>query len=318
MNAMSRKSLCVVLGGSGFLGRRLCRAMLEVGFRIRSISRSGMPVGQPQTWWSDVEWVSASAGTDSCALALQDADLLVHLASTTLPSTSNSDICYDLESNVVATIKTLEAASALGVRRMVFVSSGGTVYGPARELPITESHPTDPICSYGIHKLAIEKYLQLFRSQNRLDSIVLRVSNMYGESQGCGRPLGAIAHFAARAVEGTPIQIWGNGTITRDYVYVDDVVNAILKSATYERAERIFNIGSGRGISLNQILDMLSLRLQKSVVVSYQPARGFDVPENILDTKRAKCELGWVSEVSLETGLDRMIRTVQSVLAARV
>lgn len=315
---MSRKSLCVVLGGSGFLGRRLCRVMLEVGFQIRSISRSGMPEGQPQTWWSGVEWVSASAGTDSCALALKGADLLVHLASTTLPSTSNSDISYDLESNVVGTIKTLEAASALGVRRMVFVSSGGTVYGPARELPITEGHPTDPICSYGIHKLAIEKYLQLFGSQNRLDSIVLRVSNMYGESQGCGRPLGAIAHFAARAVEGVPIQIWGDGTIIRDYVYVDDVVNAILRSASYEGIERMFNIGSGRGTSLNEILAMIRLRLRKPVIASYHPSRGFDVPENILDSGRAKRELGWVPEVTLETGLDRMIRAVQPALAVRV
>ena len=318
MNVMSRKSLCVVLGGNGFLGRRLCRAMLEAGFRIRSISRSGMPEGPPETWWSDVDWVSASIGTEACALALQEAGLIVHLASTTLPSTSNSDIAYDLESNVIGTIKTLEAASVLGVRRIVFVSSGGTVYGLAREIPITEHHPTEPICSYGIHKLAVEKYLQLFRSQNRLDSIVLRVSNMYGESQGCARPLGAIAHFTARAVEGTPIQIWGDGTITRDYVYVDDVVSAVLKSATYEGIERMFNIGTGRGTSLNEILDMIRLRLERLVIATYQPARGFDVPENILDSKRAKRELGWRSEVSLETGLDRMIRSVQSRLAARV
>jgi UDP-glucose 4-epimerase len=315
---MSRKSLCVVLGGSGFLGRRLCEVMLEAGYRIRSVSRSGVPGGQSETWWSDVDWISASVGTEACALALQNADLLVHLASTTLPSTSNSDIAYDIQSNVVGTIKTLEAAAALGIRRTIFVSSGGTVYGPARETPITEHHPTEPICSYGIHKLAIEKYLQFFRSQNRLDSIVLRVSNMYGESQGCGRPLGAIAHFVARAVEGVPIEIWGNGTITRDYVYVDDVVNAILKSATYEGTERLFNIGSGLGTTLNQILEMIRLRVSKPVIASYKPTRGFDVRENILDSRRAKRDLGWVSQVTLETGLDRMIRAVRPALATHV
>jgi UDP-glucose 4-epimerase len=315
---MSRKSLCVVLGGSGFLGRRLCGAMLEAGYRIRSISRSGVPVGPPETWWSDVDWISASVGTEPCALALQDADLLVHLASTTLPSTSNFDIAYDIESNVVGTIKTLEAASALGIKRTIFVSSGGTVYGPARETPITEHHPTEPICSYGIHKLAIEKYLQFFRSQNRFDSIVLRVSNMYGESQGCGRPLGAIAHFVTRAVEEVPIEIWGDGTITRDYVHVDDIVNAILKSATYEGTERLFNIGSGRGTSLNQILEMIRLRIPKPVIASYKPSRGFDVRENILDSRRAKQHLGWVPKITLETGLDRMIRAAQPALAARV
>jgi UDP-glucose 4-epimerase len=315
---MPRKSLCVVLGGSGFLGRHLCRAMLEAGYRIRSISRSGMPEGQPGTWWSEVDWISASIGTEPCALALQDADFLVHLASTTLPLTSNSDIAYDIESNVIGTVRTLEAASALGIRRTIFVSSGGTVYGPAQQTPITEHHPTEPICSYGIHKLAIEKYLQLFRSQNRLDSIVLRVSNLYGESQGCGRPLGAIAHFATRAVEGVPIQIWGDGTITRDYVYVDDVVNAILKSATYKGTERLFNIGSGRGTSLNQILEMIRLRIPKPVIANYKPSRDFDVRENILDSSRAKRDLGWVSQVTLETGLDRMIQAVQRAVAVRV
>src|SRR2546427_4195460 len=206
---MPDASVCVVLGGSGFLGKRFCRSLVEAGFRVRSVSRSGRPKEQPEPWWSEVEWVAAPIGTESSAKALQHADYVFHLASTTLPSTSNADPAYDLESNVVATVRILEAAVSMRVRRVVFVSSGGTVYGIALHNPISESHPTDPICSYGIHKLAIEKYLQLFRSQNRLDSIVLRVSNMYGESQDCDRPLGAVAHFTTRAVSGIPIEIWG-------------------------------------------------------------------------------------------------------------
>ena len=314
---MSETSTCVVLGGSGFLGTRLCRSLLGEGFRVRSVSRSGRPKGQPEPWWSDVEWVAAPIGTESSAKALQHADYVFHLVSTTLPSTSNVDITYDLKSNVVATVRILEAATSMHVRRLVFVSSGGTVYGTARQNPISENHQTDPICSYGIHKLTVEKYLQLFRSMASLDSIVLRVSNMFGEGQDCDRPLGAVAHFTARAVSGIPIEIWGDGTTTRDYVHVDDVVNALLRAASYEGAERLFNIGSGRGVSLNQLVEMLQQRLSNRIVVNYQSRRGFDVVENVLDISRAKRELSWVPGITLESGLESMIRAAQARLMAR-
>jgi UDP-glucose 4-epimerase len=314
---MSDPLLCVVLGGSGFLGQRLCRSLVGAGFRVRSVSRSGPPKGRPETWWPEVEWIAAPLGTESSARTLQHADSVFHLASTTLPSTSDADMAYDLESNLVATVRMLEAAAASRVRRMVFVSSGGTVYGIARQNPIPESHPTDPICSYGIHKLTIEKYLQLFRSKNRLDSIVLRVSNIYGESQDCTRPLGAVAHFTSRAVNGIPIEIWGDGTTTRDYIYVDDVVDALAKSISYEGAERLFNIGSGRGVSLNQLVEMLQQRLSKPVTVNYRSRRGCDVVENVLDISRARNELSWTPAVTLEFGLDTMIRAAQAKLTAR-
>lgn len=309
---MSETSMCVVLGGSGFLGARLCRSLLGKGFRVRSVSRSGRPKGQPEPWWPEVEWVAAPIGTELCARALRHAGLVFHLASTTVPSSSNADIAYDLESNVVATVPTLEAAASMGVQRVIFASSGGMVYGPARESPITESHATEPICSYGIHKLMIEKYLQLFRSRNGLDSIVLRISNMYGESQDCVRPLGAIAHFTERAVSGIPVEIWGDGTTTRDFVHVDDVVNALLKAALYDGADRLFNVGTGHGVSLNQLIGLLRQRLAKPVTVNFQPSRNFDVTENVLDITRAMRELAWAPGISLESGLERMVQAVQA------
>lgn len=298
---------CVVLGGNGFLGQRLCRVLVDAGFRVRSVSRSGRPGGRPEPWWSGVEWVAAAMGSREAVGALDGAEFVFHLVSTTLPSTSNTDIAYDLESNVVATVRVLEGAATMGVRRVVFVSSGGTVYGRAQQKLISEDHPTDPICSYGIQKLAIEKYLQLFRLTRNLDSIVLRVSNVYGETQDCSRPLGAISHFANRAVRGIAIEIWGDGTTTRDYVHVDDVANALLRCSSYGGGERLFNIGSGRGVTLNELVEMLQQRLGRSVVVDYRPPRGFDVPENVLDISRARHELSWEPEVVLERGLDRMI-----------
>ncbi len=311
---MPKESACVVLGGSGFLGQRLCRTLVEAGFRVRSVSRSGRPKNHPEPWWSSVEWVGGAMGSELSVRALDQADFVFHLVSTTLPSTSNSDILFDLESNVLTTVRILGAAAAKRIRRIVFVSSGGTVYGTAQQELISEDHPTDPVCSYGIQKLAIEKYLQLYRLTHGLDSVVLRVSNLYGETQDCTRPLGAVAHFTSRAVRGVPIEIWGDGTTTRDYVHVDDVTNALLKCISYNGADRLFNIGSGRGVTLNQLVEMLQQRLVGPVDVNHRPRRGFDVPENVLDIRRARQELSWSPEVPLEAGLERMIQAAQAAV----
>jgi UDP-glucose 4-epimerase len=197
------------------------------------------------------------------------------------------------------------------VRRVIFISSGGTVYGVPQQNPIPETHPTNPICSYGIQKLAIEKYLYLFRALQDLDSVVLRVSNIYGEFQNLERPLGAVSHFSHRAVEGKPIEIWGDGSIRRDYIHVDDVVSALLRAMSYSGQDHIFNIGSGQSVSLNELLDFIRRRVEREIAVIYKPARSFDVKENVLDITRAAKELGWKPSIDLETGLDRIINSAR-------
>jgi|HubBroStandDraft_1064217.scaffolds.fasta_scaffold73752_1 UDP-glucose 4-epimerase len=309
---MPSSPICVVFGGSGFLGQRLCQSLIVSGFSVRSVSRTGRPRGASMPWWSAVEWVSADLGAETSSPAMLGADIIFHLASSTYPSTSNSDPVFDLQSNLVGTVRMLAKATDYGVRRVIFISSGGTVYGVPRVNPIPETHPTDPICSYGIQKLTIEKYLYLHHILNRLNSVVLRVSNIYGELQSLDRPLGAVSHFTQRAVHQEPIEIWGDGTIRRDYIHVDDVVDALMKSVSYTGNEHLFNIGSGLSISLNQLVDLIEERLQREVVVNYKPARSFDVPENVLDISRAERELGWKPGMSLEMGLDRMIRVASA------
>jgi len=225
---------------------------------------------------------------------------------------------YDLEANVVATVRVLEMAASIGVPRLVFVSSGGTVYGAAHQIPIPESHPTEPICSYGIHKLALEKYLQLFRLQGRLDSVILRISNLYGESQDCTRPQGAVAHFVNRALEGAPIEIWGDGSAVRDYIYINDAVTALLQAASYAGTERLFNVGSGQGITLNRLTELLGQRLSRTIAVEYRPPRNCDVQANVLDISRAQRELSWAPSVPFEVGLERAVRAAEKRQTARV
>jgi UDP-glucose 4-epimerase len=267
-----------------------------------------------QAWWSHVDWISADIGTDTAVPAIAGADVVFHLASSTYPSTSNSDAAFDLESNVVGSVRMFQTAIKCHVRRVIFVSSGGTVYGVPQQNPISESHSTDPICSYGIHKLAIEKYLYLFRTIKDLDSVVLRVSNMYGELQSLERPLGAVSHFTNRAIRGKPIDIWGDGAVRRDYIHVDDVVDALLKSISYTGSDHLFNIGSGRSVSLNQLLDLIRQRIGAEITVNYLPARSFDVRENVLDISRAAKTLDWRPSITLEAGLDRLLESARASL----
>jgi UDP-glucose 4-epimerase len=299
------------------MGQRLCRRLLDAGMKVTSVSRRGAPEGKLATWASNVEWIAAPLDSDLCSQIVRKTDYLFHLASTTIPSTSNSDVVYDIDSNVSATIKMLTAAAATSIQRIVFISSGGAVYGTPQRLPISETHPTDPICSYGIHKLAIEKYLHLFRTTYGLGSVTLRVSNIYGESQDSHSGLGAIAHFTNSAVNGDPIEIWGDGTITRDYIHVDDVVMAVLKSVLYRGPETVLNIGTGRGTSLNEIVGMIEAQLESRVRIVYRPARNFDVQDNLLDASRAARELSWSPTISLESGVDRMIRAAQCIKTSK-
>jgi UDP-glucose 4-epimerase len=309
---MSSAFICVVFGGSGFLGRRLCSRLVGAGYRVRSVSRTGRPRGEAQPWMASVDWISADLGTENSAPSLVGADLVFHLACSTYPSTSNVDAVFDLESNLVAGVRMLKTAVECRVKRVIFISSGGTVYGLPRQNPIPETHPTDPICSYGIHKLATEKYLYLHRVVNNLDSIVLRVSNIYGEFQNLDRPLGAVSHFVHRAVAGIPINIWGDGSVRRDYVHVDDVVDALLRTIHYQGPEYLFNIGSGRSVSLNELIDLIRRRVANDIVVNYQPARSFDVQENVLDISRSAKELAWKPSIDLETGIERLIESAKS------
>jgi UDP-glucose 4-epimerase len=225
--------------------------------------------------------------------------------STTLPKTSNDNPVYDVESNVVGTLRLLELCRSQGVRKVVFVSSGGTVYGVPRSVPIDESHPTDPTCSYGIHKLVIEKYLQLSHRIHGLDYSVVRPPNLYGPRQRLDIAQGAVAVFLDRALRGQPIQVWGDGSVVRDYLYVGDAAEALLKAAAFEGEPRLFNIGSGVGTSLTQLIKEIETLLGCPVAVEYTAARALDVPANVLDASLARRHLGWAARTSLAEGLRR-------------
>jgi len=295
-----------LLGGGGFLGSHLCEELLRGGHSVRIFERP-LPLNeQPFKPGPSVDWQEGDFNNRTeVEKAVAGCEVVYHLVSTTLPKSSNENPVYDIETNLLGTLNLLEILRRQGVRKVVFVSSGGTVYGIPREIPIKESHPTEPLCSYAIGKLAIEKYLHLYHALHGLDYCVLRLGNPFGERQRVMSSQGAIAVFVHKAAHNQPIEIWGDGTVVRDYIYVKDAVRALAMAQSNSSEQRLFNIGAGEGRSLNQVLDSLERLAGRKLTRNYIAGRKFDVPVNILDISLAKQCLHWEPRVSFEEGLRR-------------
>lgn len=304
---------CLILGGGGFLGSHLSETLLAQGYDVRIFDRPNLLRFRTSHLNSPLEWIEGDfVNREHVAHAVCGCDIVYHLVSTTLPRSSNENPAYDVETNVVGTLHLLEAARKHKVKKIIFASSGGTVYGSPQQVPIRESHPTEPICSYGIAKLTIEKYLGLFHSLYGMEYCVLRLANPFGERQRIAAAQGAVAVFLDKALRNESIEIWGDGSVIRDYFHVSDAASALEKAITYQGTNRVFNIGSGVGQSLNEILNAIEVLLGTAVKRSYLPSRAFDVPANILDISRAIELLGWKPEVSFAEGLSRTSHWLKS------
>jgi UDP-glucose 4-epimerase len=293
----------LVLGGNGFIGSHLVDRLLSEGHQVRVFDKYEEHYRKPLR---DVEYCVGDFGNRGMlSEAMEGIDMVFHLISTTLPKTSNDDPAFDVQSNVIETIFLLEQSVARGVRKVVYISSGGAIYGKPAALPIPETCPTEPECSYGITKLTVEKYLALFNHLHGLDYVVLRPSNPYGSRQKPDGIQGAVSVFLGRVAQGKPIEIWGDGRVVRDYIFVDDLIDGIYKAAVMQTPSRIFNIGSGSGHSLNEIVAVIRQVTGRPVDVVYKDRRSFDVPTIYLDIFRARQELFWMPAVSLEAGVEK-------------
>jgi UDP-glucose 4-epimerase len=295
-----------VLGGGGFIGQHLCEALLAAGYQVRIFER---PRLTKHELYSQLEWMDGDFTNETdLEEAVKDCHWVFHLISTTLPKTSNDNPLYDLESNVSATLRLLDLLRhSPSLKKLIYISSGGTVYGVPQHTPIPETHSTNPTSAYGIGKLAIEKYLELYRLLHGLNYGVVRLANPYGEYQRVHSSQGVIPVFMHKALNDEPIDIWGDGSVVRDYIYIGDVVTAMLKLMAYEDHERIFNIGSGAGTSVAEIVRLLEQLLERPVKHRFLPSRIFDVPVNVLDISRAKQLLAWSPQMTLLEGMRRVL-----------
>jgi len=301
---------CLLFGGTGFIGKNLCEALTQSGHEVSTVSRGTSAVQWPYRHYA----ISLNQNTDDSTLkeALKDNDVIIQLISTTTPQSSNEDPIYDIESNLITTLKILKNAREQGIKKIIFLSSGGTIYGQPQFIPIPENHPIAPLCSYGIAKHTIEQYLNLYCHLYQIDYCALRLSNPYGKYQAPNRNQGVIPTFLHKALSKEDISIWGDGEVVRDYIYIDDVTNAIVKAVTYEGSEKIFNIGSGVGKSLNDLLTEIEKLLGYSVVRHYSPNRVFDVKSNVLDISKAQAHLGWEPKILLHEGLSKTLGWIKN------
>lgn len=291
----------VVLGGGGFIGSALRRRLALDGVPVTVLSRS--PAKVPAS--PNERWIIANlADTAALEQALEPDVDIYHLISDSIPAKGNWDIEQDILRSVLPTLALLKAAVQNNARRLIFVSSGGTVYGTPSALPIREDAPTNPISAYGVAKLTLEKYLLLFNRHHGLDCRILRVANPYGPGQVANRQQGVVANLLHQALTGTPFQIWGDGSVARDFVHVDDVAESLQLVADYIGEERIFNVGSGKAITIAQIADDIAatLKIPDHPRIHHQ-TRSFDVPINYLDISLIQGAIGWSPRIEWHEGL---------------
>ena len=301
-----KTQLCLVAGGTGFLGTHLVARLLRENYRVRVLARKpGLSPG-----WAAAKGRLELIGGDAAdarvaRAAMKGVRFLFLFSNSMLPAESNRSPVADIEGNLAGNVRLLEEASRAGVEKVVFPSSGGTVYGVPKSNPIPETHATNPICSYGIVKLATEKYLQLMEKQNGLGYVVLRYGNPYGIGQDPFRKFGVVAAFLGCLAKGRPLSMWGEGKVVRDFIYVDAAIDGTFRAFRYQGRERVFNLGSNRGTSVNHLVELLEKVTGIKSDVRHFAARPVDVPRVVLDISRARRELGWRPAVPLEEGIGR-------------
>jgi UDP-glucose 4-epimerase len=292
-----------ILGGCGFIGSHLADALLAGNHEVTIFDLLNADRRNILHLEGKVRFVGGDfLNQTDVSRAVSGSELVVHLISSTLPGSSFKNPRYDVETNVVGSISLFEQCVKAKVRKVVFVSSGGTVYGIPQHLPINETHPLNPITPYGVSKVTIEKYLGVYLYQYDLDYTILRISNPYGERQNPNTGQGVIATWMYRARNGEPVEIWGDGRIVRDYIYIKDAVEAVKMAALTESKEKIVNVGSGIGYSLLQVHEILEKCVGRQVPITFKDVRRVDVPANILDISHIEA-LGWSPRVGLEDGI---------------
>ena len=291
----------LVLGGNGFIGSHLVGRLLRGGHKVSVFDR------QEELYRPPVPLVDYHIGDFGnramLAHALKNCDVVFHLVSTTVPKTSNEDPAFDVMSNVVETVYLLEQCVKERVKKVVFVSSGGAIYGTPDTVPVSEDNPTNPESSYGITKLMIEKYLALFHRLHGLEYVIVRPSNPYGPRQNPGGNQGVIAVFLGRIARGQAIEIWGDGEAVKDYIYIDDLVEGIYRAAFLKTSARIFNLGSGVGRSVNDLVRTIAEVVNLPFTVIYSSRGAHDVSKIFLDNTRARRELDWEPAIPIDVGI---------------
>lgn len=291
----------LIIGGGGFLGTNLANRLSETGHRVVSLSRSWL---SPRPMQGVTHMPPAENQSQQINDLISSSSCVFHMAHGSSPSTSLGAMEDDLISSMRLNFQVIRACAASGVP-LIYLSSGGAVYGKEAPIPTPENAPTLPISPYGAAKLTAEHYLHIAALHLGLDYRVLRISNPYGPWQLGTHRQGVIGTWMKQILRGGDIEIWGDGSVVRDYIFVEDVIDAMVGAMNYNGRAQIFNIGAGQGVSLNQLFSQLNAVCDRPVSCTHRDAAPADVPISVLDCALARKEFGWAPQTPLTEGLAR-------------
>jgi UDP-glucose 4-epimerase len=311
------KPSIIITGANGFIGRHLVRCLQERGTTdITAIFRNRTVLPQLR----DISIVNASfADAEKMKAVIRAGSTVIHCACSTFPTHSECDTEKDIEENVVGTLMLLRICREKRVEKFIFLSSGGTVYGDCGSIPIPESTPLSPMNSHGVMKTTIEHYLRVYHRMYDVPYLILRIGNAYGNDSLSERPQGFIDAVVRAAVLNQDVEIWGNGAIVRDYVFIDDICDALVKATEGVKYNETVNIGSGRGTSILDTMACVTEAIGRHLTIRWCDPRPFDLPCNILDISKAAEVLSWKPATFLPEGIrktyDRLIAGIGRPMA---
>ncbi len=293
----------LVTGGCGFIGSHLVDRLIREGWGVTILDRDESPVWRIPDGVGFIREEMNNRG--ALEEAVSQADVVFHLAWSGVHQSSNQDLRGHVEMNLLPSVDLFDLCARHRVRKVVFISSGGTVYGRAVRLPIAEDHPTVPLNGYGAAKLAAESFLRLQTELHQLPHVILRPSVPFGERQNPDGIQGAVAVFMGKALRGEPIVIWGDGSVVRDFFHVADLADAFVAAAASPVTAGTYNVGSGVGVSLDELVAALREVTGIPVEVRYEEGRPFDAPAVVMDVSAIGRDLGWRPRVGFAEGLER-------------
>lgn len=289
----------LVLGGCGFIGSHVVDRLMAAGQSLRVLDRGPERFRPPL---AGVDYVFGDFSDNSVLIeALADIDVVLHLVSATVPGTAALDPQGDVARNLMPTIGLLENMRKLRIPRLVYLSSGGAVYGIPETVPTPEDHCLRPMNSYGIVKVAIENYIRMYGANEGMATTIIRPSNPYGPRQGHMGIQGVVATFLQRLRQGEPLQVWGDGSVVRDYIYITDLADLVGRAVLTPQTG-VYNAGSGMGLSINEVISILEGVTGRKAHVDYRAVRAVDVPRSVLDIRRARTELRWEPQTAIAEG----------------
>lgn len=320
MPAQTKPKRALVTGGAGFIGSHVADLFISRGYGVEIIDdlSSGKRENLPQG--ARFHQISVASPEAAALIRSGNFDVVLHAAGQIDVRKSVADPLYDATVNILGTINLLEAIRLAGGKsRFVFTSTGGAVYGDFNRPPNVEDYPKDPDSPYAIGKLSAEHYMSYYGRVHGMTCAAVRFGNVYGPRQDPHGEAGVVAIFSTRILDGKPLTIYGDGTQTRDYIYVGDVANAVWMAATNELPpagkidSRAFNVGTGVGTSVLDLAKMLQEKAGTALPVEFAPRRVGEQQDSILDVSKAREVLGWTPMTKLEDGLEKSLEWAASI-----